>query len=167
MIKFDADLLEPNILASDGEVDPAHLALIIAYSTAVSLKRLADAAEKGTVPVLVDGGPAMPKVTITRGGTAPAKPVTPAAPAKPIPAGFTEWGGKPTTTGEASGIKLVGPVDGLADVIVWYRKGKSSNKLSAGQVNWSHTGGPDDVLAYRVVGNFADRVTAGGGDGDA
>lgn len=154
MIKFDADLLEPNILAADGEVDPAQLSLIIAYSTAVSLKRLADATEALNRPVIVDGGSAPGKVSIVRSAAKPAAPA-PAVPASlvKIPVDMQPWsGGTPADQRQvAEGVVKVIPCDPRSDVLVYYRRGKSSKVLAAGSVNWAHTGGPDDVMAWRMV----------------
>lgn len=159
MIQFNADLLEPNLIAADGEVDPAQLSLIIAYSTAVSLKRLADATEALNRPV-ISGSPAPDKVAIVR-GTKPAAPVK-------IPVDMQPWsGGTPADQRQvAEGVVKAMPCDPRSDVLVWYRRGKSSKVLAAGSVNWAHTGGQDDVIAWRMVADVDNQESSLGARSD-
>lgn len=168
MIQFNADLLEPNLIAADGEVDPAQLSLIIAYSTAVSLKRLADATEALNRPVIVDGSvPA--KVSIVRSAAKPAAPApaVPAAPVK-IPIDMRPWGGGTAADMKqvAEGVNKPLPCDPRSDVLVYYRRGKSSRVLAAGSVNWAHTGGQDDVIAWRMVADVDNQESSLGARSD-
>lgn len=143
-MNFDIDKLEPGI-AELGSVQPDQLALLVAYSQAVSLKRIADLMAAGGPVVNVDAA-SLQTVNLVRSGQAAPnksrKVSDPTAAVPTLPADFTPW----------DGIGQPG-IDRVADVVVFYRRGKSSRKLAAGQVTWSHSGGPDDVLAYRVIGD--------------
>ena len=166
-IEFDMTLLDLDGVATPDAVTRAEVDALVAYSTAVSLKRIADLLDKmGSAPMALAPAPlevnGEPMISIKRGtkaaGAAP-KVAGGTAEVK-IPADFKPWGGVPQIVTGDGGTKAVGPLDVLADVIVFYRRGKSSKKLSAGMVNWAwarnpETGeltyGPDDVVAYHSI----------------
>lgn len=157
-IEFDMTLLDlDGIGDSPNQVTRAEVDALVAYSIAVSLKRIAVALERG----VVEGGRidavAEPMMVLKR-GTAPAAvpPVAPPASAapKPMPVDFRAWGGGSM------------PADQRSDVIVWYRRGKSSKMLAAGSVNWAHNGGPDDVLGWRMINDALDPESRSGTNGD-
>lgn len=159
-LEFNPALLEPTGI-EDGETVPASmLATIIAYSQAVSLKRIADALERDDIrtvaiePEII----AEQMITLRAGGATPAEPADdtsiPAAPkqrvkhaalpASAIAEGFIPHDNSPTA-----------PIDRNREVMAFHANGKARRGFG-GAINWATK--PDDpwrVLGWRDLGDGA------------
>lgn len=143
-----------------GDIE-APASLIVAYSQAVSLKRIADILSTERVDYRVEEAAPAPADPIIRlyggaaqGSMAEAVPVPLAVPPvldPPLPAGFAPVAGS-LIVDLATG----SPVDRNAEVMVWYAGGKK-RKAFAGSVNWraSDPTDPWRPVGYRVLGDGA------------
>lgn len=156
-IEFDMTLLDLDGVTAPDQVTRAEVDALVAYSTAVSLKRIADMLGDNVAAPLVTVGE--PMVALKRGAAKAAVAETKADKQQPVerprmPPDFRPWEG-----GDM-------PVDQRSDVVVWYRRGKSSKLLAAGSVQWKHAGGPDDVLGWRLVNDALDPESSAGASAD-
>ena len=145
-MQFDPSKLEDVGALEGAELTVAELQMVIAYSQAVSLRRIADMMEAHAHPLVTvaSGESADPRFTFGRSLAPAEKPrvkrrLTDVA----VPEGFTAWDND----------KSESPVDRNADLMVLHANGKQ-RRNAAGSVQWMTQ--PDDpwrVVAYAVAGD--------------
>lgn len=149
---------DPSLLEHVGDLDGAQLtvpalSMVIAYSQAISLKRIADMLDANagrTVAVATEGE--APEVFTFGAAIDAEKPQTRAkvlrkTPPIELPEGFTQWD---NDSGDS-------PVDRNLELSVAHANGKT-RKLFAGSVAWmTKPADPWRVIGYKVLGDGSNK----------